>query len=111
MTFFEHLLQFANVLISLLFLAKLLWNAATPIAVRIETQKLPIEDRDRAKKRRVSMATIVEIILLLALVLISAVTGRGIFHLSAFRLFIAGVGAIVLSYGCCALVGRIVRRI
>jgi hypothetical protein len=111
MTFIDNLLQFANVLLSVLFFTKLLWNAATPIAVRREIQRLPLVDRDRAMKRRVSMATIVEMFLLLALVLISAVRGRGIFNLSALWLFSIGLGTIVLSYGCAVLLHQILRRI
>jgi hypothetical protein len=110
MIFFANVLTFVNGLISVAFIAKLLWTAAIPIARKIEIQKLPIEDRECESKRRVSLALVIDIVLLLALVLISAVTGHGMFHLSAFWLFVVGIGAIVLSIGCCALVGRIVSR-
>lgn len=107
----NELVSVANALISVLFLAKLLWTAGIPIARKIEIQKLPIEDRERESKRSVSPALIIDIFLLLALVLIAAITGRGIFHLSAFWVLLFGVDAIFLSMVCCVIVGRIVRRI
>ena len=103
------MIAFANVLISVLFLAKLLWTAGIPIAMTIERRKLSIEDRER--KGGVSLALPIDVLLLVALVSIAAVTGRGIFHLSALWLFVAGVGAILLSIGCCALIGLIVKLI
>jgi hypothetical protein len=101
------MISFANVLIAVLFLAKLLWTAAIPIAREIEIRKVPIEDRERESKRGVSLALVIDIVLLLALVSISAVTGRGIFHLSAFWLLVDGVGAIAVSVGCCAILSLI----
>jgi len=107
----NELITIANALISILFLAKLLWTVGIPIARKIEIQKLPIEDRERESKRGVSLALVIDIFLLLALVLISLIPGRGIFHLSAFWVLLFGVDAIFLSMVCCVIVGRIVRRI
>jgi hypothetical protein len=103
------MVHFTELFISVLFFAKLLLTAAIPIAHRIEIQKLPVEDREQAGRRSVSPALPIDIFLLLALVAISAVTGQGIFHLSAFWLFVVGVGAIVLSMICCVIVGRILE--
>jgi len=111
MIFFVNVLTFVNWLILVTFVAKLLWTAAIPIARKIEIQKLPIEERERESKRGVSLALFIDIVLLLALVSISAVTGRGIFHLSAFLLLAVGIGAIVLSMGCAAVLSLILRRI
>jgi hypothetical protein len=103
------MVHFAELFISVLFLAKLLWTAAIPIGKMIEIQKLPVEKREQAARRSVSPALPIDIFLLLALVSISAVTGQGIFHLSAFWLFVVGVGAIILSMVCCVIVGRILE--
>jgi hypothetical protein len=100
---------FLNVLTSVLFLAKLLWTAAIPIAMKIEIQNSPIEERERAGKRCVSLALVIDVVLLLALISISAVTGQGIFHLSPFLLFVVGVGAIVLSIACCIVALTAIR--